>query len=110
MTTPSSQNLWLDQCHLRCAPQATVPRRAKSQKPRGQGAPQLPWLGDPTRGSGRGGGKSVGWPGAQGADPAPMPKEGRVPRGKTAKCRGSAQGPGAPRAGPSPRKQGSVGV
>jgi hypothetical protein len=27
----------------------------------------------------------VVWPGAQGADPVPMPREGQVPRGKTAK-------------------------
>ena len=47
----------------------------------------------------------VVWPGAQGADPVPVPKWGQVPRGKTAKCRGSAQGPERPARGPPPRKR-----
>jgi hypothetical protein len=42
---------------------------------------------------------------AQGADPVPVPKWGQVPLRKDSKMQRKRTGPGAPRAGPSPRKR-----
>ena len=45
----------------------------------------------------------VVWPGAQGADPVPVPYGAKSPPRKDSKMQRKRTGPGAPRAGPSPR-------
>ena len=43
--------------------------------------------------------------GAQGADPVPVPNGAKSPPRKDSKMQRKRTGPGAPRAGPSPRKR-----
>ena len=61
----------------------------------------------PNQGSGRrgGGGQTCGLTRAQGAGPVPMPRSGQAPPRKDSKMQRKRTGPGAPGAGPSPRKR-----